>query len=80
MRNHTPQAGLALYLVGIDRHGRVQAAAPVLSLPTARTQRRLHYLAENWRAQPAPRCDQALRYALLPSLYDDQRYQLLDKG
>ena len=74
-----PRAGLALYLVGVDARGEVQAVAPILSLPTARTQRRLRNVAENWRAQPAPQCDSALRYGLLPSLYDDQRYALQDK-
>jgi hypothetical protein len=80
MRDGLPQAGLALYLVGIDAHGNVQVVAPILSLPTTRTQRRLHNLAENWRAQPAPQCDKALRYGLIPMLYNDQRYGLLDKS
>lgn len=75
-----PRSGLALYLVGVDARGEVRTVAPILSLPTTRTQRRLRNVAENWRAQPAPQCDSALRYGLLPSLYDDQRYALQDKG
>ncbi len=71
----TPRSGDAMFLVGVDRTGKVARVIPINSFPSWRVFRITRQMARDTRFNPAPACSTALRWGAMPFDYGSGEYE-----
>ena len=70
-----PRSGDAMFLVGVDRAGKVARVIPINSFPSWRVFRITRQMARDTRFNPAPACSTALRWGAMPFDYGSGEYE-----
>ena len=70
-----PRSGDAMFLVGVDRAGKVERVIAINSFPSWRVFRITRRMAHDTRFNPAPACSTALRWGMMPFDYGSGEYE-----